>query len=93
MARMVRKQLYLDDAQEASLKHYARERGVTEADLMRQALDAFLAGIAREERDAAWGRIEAFSKKRAAMGPVPGTRDWTREGLYDRPKDKPGRGW
>ena len=93
MARMVRKQLYLDDAQEASLKQHARERGVTEADLMRQALDAFLASIAREERDAAWERIKAFSEKRAAMGPLPGKRDWTRGELYDRPHEKPGRGW
>jgi hypothetical protein len=93
MARMVRKQLYIDDEQEASLKKYALERGVTEAELMRQALDVYLAGLAREDSDAAWERIMALSRKQAAKGPLPGKRDWTRDELYDRPKEKPGRGW
>ena len=92
MGRMVRKQLYIDDEQEAALKRYAKERGVTEAELVRDALDRYLTEIAREEGDAAWARIMAFSEERAAMGSVPGKRDWTRDEIYDRP-GKPGRGW
>jgi hypothetical protein len=89
---MVRKQLYIDDEQEAALKQYAKERGVTEAELVRDALDRYLAEIAREEADAAWARIMDLSERQAAKGPVPGKRDWTREEIYDRP-GKPGRGW
>lgn len=92
MGRMVRKQLYIDDEHEAALKARAAELGVTEAEIMRHALDHYLGDVAREEADAAWERLMAFSRARQAMGPLPGTRDWTREELYDRP-GKPGRGW
>ena len=92
MGRMVRKQLYIDDEQEAALKRCARERGVTEAELVRDALDRYLADVEREESDAAWARIMALSERQGAKGPVPGKRDWTREEIYERP-GKPGRGW
>lgn len=92
MGRMVRKQLYIDDEHEAALKARAAERGVTEAEIMREALDRYLGDIAREEADAAWERILEFSRRRAAKGPLPGKRDWTRDEIYDRP-GKPGRGW
>ncbi|MBF4509203.1 MAG: ribbon-helix-helix protein, CopG family [Aeromicrobium sp.] len=93
MGRMVRKQLYIDDKQEAALKRHAKERGVTEAELVREALDVYLAQVARGEADAAWERIMELSERQAAKGPVPGKRDWTRDELYDRPKPRPGRGW
>ena len=92
MARMVRKQLYIDDEQEAALKRLASDRGVTEAELVRDALARYLDDVERAEADAAWERIMAFSRERAALGPAPGKRDWTREDIYDRP-GKPGRGW
>ena len=43
---MVRKQLYIDDRHERDLKRRARELGVSEAELVRRALDAALAGEA-----------------------------------------------
>lgn len=39
MGRMVRKQVYLDPKHERMLKRRARERGVTEAEIIREALD------------------------------------------------------
>src|SRR5437867_3921464 len=39
MARMVRKQLYLDPAQDRKLKRLASCRDVTEADVVRDAID------------------------------------------------------
>ncbi len=39
MATMVRKQVYLEPRQEATLKQLARERGVTEAEIVRRAID------------------------------------------------------
>ena len=37
--RMVRKQIYLPRRQDQALKHMARERGVSEAEVIRQALE------------------------------------------------------
>lgn len=39
---MVRKQLYLDEAQDKALKRRAKELGVSEAEVVRNALDAAL---------------------------------------------------
>lgn len=39
---MVRKQVYLDEAQDRALKRHARELGVSEAEVVRRALDAVL---------------------------------------------------
>ena len=40
---MIRKQLYIDPHQDAALKRKARELGLSEAELVRRALDAALA--------------------------------------------------
>jgi hypothetical protein len=39
---MIRKQLYLDEAQDKALKQRARELGLSEAEIVRRALDAVL---------------------------------------------------
>jgi hypothetical protein len=39
---MIRKQLYIDPSQDAALKRKARELGLSEAELVRRALDAVL---------------------------------------------------
>ena len=39
---MIRKQLYIDPHQDAALKRKARELGLSEAELVRRALDAVL---------------------------------------------------
>jgi len=41
---MIRKQLYLEEAQDKALKRRAKELGVSEAEVVRQALDAALQG-------------------------------------------------
>jgi hypothetical protein len=41
---MVRKQLYIEERQERALKRRAKALGVTEADVVRQALDALVEG-------------------------------------------------
>lgn len=43
-ACVVRKQLYLREDQEARLKRKARETGLSEAELVRLALDRYLSG-------------------------------------------------
>jgi hypothetical protein len=44
---MIRKQLYIDPHQEAALKRKARELGLSEAELVRRALDAVLTDTAQ----------------------------------------------
>lgn len=41
---MIRKQLYIEKAQDKALKRRARELGVSEAEVMRRALDGMLHG-------------------------------------------------
>ena len=60
---MVRKQLYLEERQERALKRRAAETGLSEAELVRQALDATLgASAATVVRP---GRGEALERLRA----------------------------
>ena len=85
MARKVRKQIYLDPQQEAALKRQAEETGMSEAEILRQAL----AGQTRVLRHPAaaleaWEREQEFIRSLMAQGPAAGQRTWRREDLYDR---------
>lgn len=44
MSRMIRKQIYIAEEQDALLKRAAEAAGVSEAEIIRQALDARLLG-------------------------------------------------
>jgi hypothetical protein len=69
MAEMIRKQVYIEPRQERLLKERAKRYRVTEAELIRRAIDQAL------ER-----RI-ARPRKTAGPGSI---RSWTRDELYDR---------
>ena len=85
MGTMVRKQVYIQPRQEKALKKLARKTGMREAEILRRALDAHMEALARQEqRQAAWKKENAFIRRLAARGPVPGGRTWRREDLYDR---------
>lgn len=92
MARMVRKQLYIRRDQDRQLKRAAARMGLAEAEYVRVALDrALRADEAKLPAPdlSAWEEELDFLRERHAKGPLPGTRDWRREDLYDRPY--PGR--
>lgn len=84
MARMIRKQVYIDPRQERLLKRRARELRVTEAELIRQGIDLLAAAPLRAvTRERAIREYEAVVRERMAMT-VPQTgRAWTREELYE----------
>jgi hypothetical protein len=91
MATKIRKQIYIEPEQEELLKRLAHDTGMSEAQIIRQAIDRHaneLSQPARRER--AWAEILAFINKRMEQGPVPGERapegprTWRREDLYDR---------
>lgn len=91
MARMVRKQVYIEKRQDELLERRARELGVSEAELVRRGIDQ-VCGVAipasRRWWSApdpnAWEREKEYIRKHRS-GPVPQTKDrgWTREELYD----------
>ena len=84
MTSMVRKQVYIEPRQDELLKQWAEETGKSEAEIIRQALDRWLASEERrQEAEAAWDEVMDFAEAWAAQGPVPGGRTWTREELYE----------
>ena len=87
--RMLRKQVYLDQRHDRMLKR-AKERGVTEAEVIRDILDRAEAGLAaapRQQPDFEAGR-KLIASIRALAGQRPRSRSaarrsWTRESLYE----------
>lgn len=85
MTTKVRKQIYIEPQQETTLKQLAEQTGVSEEEIVRQAIDNHLRSLRRSRPDLeAWERIRAFIDQRMQQGPVPGKRAWRREDLYDR---------
>ena len=90
MERMIRKQVYIEPRQDRLLKERSRRYRVTEADLIRRALDKGLeAGTTSAPNPEAWREIEKYIARRVkGAGASPRgrrhRRRWTREKLYDR---------
>lgn len=85
MTRMVRKQIYIEPRQEALLKRLARITGLTEAEIIRRAVEQQVRVILFPRRDLnAWQEEKAFINNLVQQGPVPGGRTWLREDLYER---------
>jgi len=83
MARMVRKQVYIEPEQDRLLKRRAKELGVTESDLIRRGIDQAdraRAGLPLDR--AAWEAELTFIRERARIQQLGRTRGWTREELY-----------
>lgn len=84
MGVMVRKQIYIEAEQEELLKRAARDTGMTEAEIIRQALRLWDEQVARRRRaQQAWAEEQAFVESLIAQGPVAGGRRWAREELYE----------
>lgn len=84
MARMVRKQVYIEPEQETELKRCAKERGVTEAELIRRGIETVTESGQHKYRDAqAWDNELAFLAERAAIPALGGQRTWSRAESYE----------
>ena len=84
MPRMIRKQVYIEPRQERLLKERARRYRVTEADLIRQAVDRGLERTALSVPEP--GAWKSFKRR---IAPRKGElrrslRRWTRDELYTR---------
>ena len=84
---MIRKQVYLEERQDRLLKHRAKQRGVTEAEIIREALDrAEISGSRGGHVDdpAAGRKAISFMRSLARRHrKAPAGRSWSRESLYD----------
>ena len=86
MPQMVRKQIYIQKSQEERLKKVAETRGVSEAEIIRRALENELkhSGYRLAYDSDAWKRIEARIAEMDKLPPVTQKkRDWTRDDLYE----------
>jgi len=86
MTRMVRKQVYIEPWQEAMLKRLVQTRGVSEAELIRQAIERHISSGRLQflpPDPTAWEQAYQFMLDLRAHGPVTGRgRTWKREDLY-----------
>ena len=92
---MVRKQIYLEERQEARLKRVARARGISEAEVIRQAIDRQVGRVPVEAGGgdpAAWERALRFMRSLAARARKGAQRrDWKREDAYVERLSRHGR--
>jgi hypothetical protein len=94
MAQMIRKQVYIEPRQDANLKRLARAKGVTEAEIIRRAIDRETGSVSvplGQPDSTAWEEARAFIHDLIAQGPVSGGRTWSREELYEERLSRYGR--
>lgn len=80
---MVRKQVYIEPQQDVMLKRLAREGGMTEAGIVRQAIDLYGKGLLFRRDLRAWDEERKFIQQLIQRGPAPAGRHWCREELYE----------
>jgi hypothetical protein len=98
MAEMVRKQIYIQERHERLLKRISKARGVSEAELIRQAIERETVGgklpvLAPDQ--AAWDKILRFANSRKAARPSARPHRWNRLDAYEereRRFRRPGKG-
>lgn len=92
MAQMIRKQVYIEPMQDTVLKKRSRMLGITEAEVIRRAIDTQVVLMHSRVRDPeAWEREKAFIAERMAGGPVSGGRKFRREDAYEERLSRYGR--
>jgi hypothetical protein len=86
MTQMIRKQIYIPKRQQSLLKRRAKARGVSEAALIREAIEDNLRGHPAQSLypDAsAWERALQLMKSLQSLGPLSNQRrTWKREDAY-----------
>jgi hypothetical protein len=88
---MIRKQVYIESYQDQLLKKKSKSSGISEAELVREALEAHLyGGVAKGLDLSAWDEekkfIEQLIRQRKDSGRKANEnheRTWKREGLYE----------
>jgi len=89
MAAEIRKQMYIDSEHEVVLKQLSAQRGISEAEVIRQAVERYSLTAQPTSRNLkAWEEEKAFIQQRIEQSSVHDStckdRTWNREDLYDR---------
>lgn len=86
MSELVRKQVYITRAQENLLKKKAAEMGVTEAELVREALDnqTYHIGYPRRSAEKWQDEVQFIQSRMTGKQDSRNQRTWKRDDLYDR---------
>jgi predicted DNA-binding protein len=87
---MIRKQIYLPKQLDDSLKRLSKKRGVSEAEVIRQALEHESSAGNRDSR-AAVESILRFSDERLALKDVAKPYTWNRDEIYQERENRWGR--
>lgn len=82
VARMIRKQVYIEPKHERLLKRLSEARGVPESELIREGIERVTASPRWTDRTA-WKRLERAMRERARLKVPQTARSWTREELYE----------
>jgi hypothetical protein len=86
MSRMVRKQICIDAGLDARVEELAAKRGVSQSEVVREALEALFAASLRADERSGWEDFVSFAETRLAAGVPAGVasgRRWDRDDLYD----------
>jgi hypothetical protein len=85
MTTKIRKQIYVDPLQNDLLKQSSQRLGVSEAEVIRQAIVAQTQRLSSLPRDLkAWEAEYRFIQRLIEQGSTSGQRAWKREELYER---------
>ena len=93
MTQMLRKQIYIPRRQQVQLKRLAKARGVSEAEVIRQAIEREVLLTAAQPTIGDRSALEEFLRfgsSRRATEDTTG-RAWTRDELYDERRRRSGR--
>ncbi|MCI0416197.1 ribbon-helix-helix domain-containing protein [bacterium] len=84
MATKIRKQIYLESEQDRLLKHLSRKTGVSEAELIRNAIDQQMdIPNLGKGRHNIWKEEAGFIRRLMRKPQVKGKRTWRRKDLYE----------
>ncbi len=91
MSQMVRKQIYIYKRQEAQLKKISEARGVSEAEIIREAIDRearSIVPVTFHPDPEAFDKLMRFLDERKSLGITGEPYRWKREDAYDDPRTK-----
>ena len=86
MSEMVRKQFYIHERQHILLRRLSQARGVSEAEIVRQAIEREATGGSSRSPlpdRAAWEEIVHFVEARKALGLAGEPYQWNRQDAYE----------
>ncbi len=85
MTRMRRKQIYITVEQDNELKEEAKERGITESEVIRERIANKPVNAIKKPRDlSSWEEEKEYIRERMKIQVPQRPRTWTRDELYDR---------